>query len=174
MQLQLTDIIPILNSTPAVLQSLLENLPDHLARADEGEGTWSPHRVMEPLIHGETTDWISRMEIILTEGESRSFAPFDRTGFKSDAPSQTLQELLELFASLRERNVAILRAKDLTEADLQRTGVHPALGRVTLSQLLASWAVHDLGHIRQIVRSIAYQYRLEVGPWKEYLSIVKK
>ncbi len=167
------EIIEILERTPNVLNSLLGGLSDEWINASEGPGTFRPRDVVAHLIHGEETDWIPRARIILTEGESRPFTPFDR--FAGDKYKDTpLPDLLKRFAELRSESLATLRALNLTPAQLALTGMHPdpALGRVTLGQLLASWAVHDLGHIRQIVRVMAKRYTEAVGPWRAYLSIL--
>jgi len=63
---------------------------------------------------------------------------------------------------------------ELTPEKLGRRGSHPALGPVTLRQLLATWVVHDLNHVHQIAKAMAFQYCGEVGPWREYLSVLPK
>jgi len=174
MQPSIPEVLEILERTPAVLATLLCGLSTEWVTASEGPGTFNPRDVVVHLIHGEETDWIPRARIILTEGEWRPFTPFDRfAGDKyKDAP---VHQLLARFTDLRRDNLDALRAFNLTPAQLQLTGMHPdpALGRVTLGQLLASWAVHDLGHIRQIVRVMAKRYTEAVGPWRQYLTILR-
>jgi hypothetical protein len=162
----------ILARTPLVLRTLVEGLPDGLVRANYGPGTWSPHEVIGHLIHGEKTDWMPRARLILEEGEAVAFEPFDRDGHTGLCREKTTTELLDLFELLRTANLAELRPMSLKQTDLARRGLHPALGPVTLSQLLATWVVHDLNHIAQICKGIAYQHRTEVGPWEAYLSIL--
>ncbi len=162
----------ILARTPGVLQALLAGLPEALACTNYGPGTWSPHEIVGHLIHGERTDWMPRARQILESGEARAFEPFDREGHQPLCREKTLAELLELFASLRAANLAELRSLPLTAQNLSRQGRHPALGRVTLSELLATWVVHDLNHIAQICKALAFQHRQEVGPWEAYLSIL--
>jgi hypothetical protein len=162
----------ILARTPLLLRTLLEGLPDSLAQANYGEGTWSPHEVVGHLIHGERTDWMPRVRLILQRGDAVAFEPFDRGGHAALCREKTLGELLSLFASLREANLAELRGLSLSPADLARRGRHPALGLVTLAQLLATWVVHDLNHVAQICKALAFQHRPEVGPWEAYLSIL--
>jgi len=162
----------ILANTPRVLRSLVEGLPEELMKADYGPGTWSPHEVIGHLIHGEKTDWIPRARIIMQTGEAVPFEPFDRNGHKALCREKTTAELLDLFQSLRIANLAELRSMNLDVADLARRGQHPALGKVTLSQLLATWVAHDLNHIAQICKGMAFQHRQEVGPWEAYLSIL--
>src|SRR5262249_37749339 len=143
-----------------------------LVRANYGPGTWSPHEVIGHLIHGEETDWIPRARHILKVGEAVPFESFDRGGHAALCREKTPAELLTLFESVRAASLAELRPMSLTPADLVRRGRHPALGPATLSQLLATWAVHDLNHIAQICKGLAFQQRKEVGPWEAYLSIL--
>lgn len=162
----------ILARTPDVVRSLLEGSPDELVHANYGTGTWSPHEVVGHLIHGELTDWMPRVRAIMRHGEAVAFEPFDRAGHQSLCEERSLAELLDYFASLREGNLTELRSMALSPSALSRRGLHPALGPVTLGQLLATWVVHDLNHIAQICKALAFQYRAEVGPWEAYLSIL--
>lgn len=173
MEFDLKETRDILERTPAVLTALLEGLPDSWTMADEGPDTWSPYVVIGHLIHGERTDWIARLEIILSDGENKTFTSFDRFAQFSESKGKTLTELLNEFAILRKKNLEILQSKNLTDNDFGRQGIHPVFGPVTLAQLLSTWAVHDLNHLAQIARVMAFQYRKEVGPWIEYLRILK-
>jgi uncharacterized damage-inducible protein DinB len=172
MRFDLTEAIPLLERTPRVLRELLTDLPDGWISATEGPDTWSPFDVVGHLIHGERTDWVPRMEIILRDGEGRSFTPFDRFAQLEASRGKSLDELLHTFAALRAANVSRLRALDLSEADLERRGRHPELGQVTLRQLLATWVAHDLSHIGQIVRVMGRSYTEAVGPWRAYLPML--
>jgi DinB superfamily len=165
--------ISLLTRTPAALNTLLRDLPETWTRRNEGEGTWSPFDIVGHLIHGEHTDWIPRAKIILQFGESKPFEPFDREGFKRVTQNKSLPQLLDEFARLRSENLYQLRAFNLQPQDLERRGQHPALGVVTLSQLLATWAAHDLTHLHQISRVMAHQYRDSVGPWSKFLGVLK-
>jgi hypothetical protein len=167
----LAEAVAVLERTPGVLSVILVGLPDVLVRATEGEGTWSPYDVVGHLIHGERTDWIPRTRHILS-GETRPFDPFDRTAQFTASAGSTLADLLEEFARLRRQNLATLEDLHLSEADFARTGVHPELGVVTLRQLLATWAAHDLDHVGQIARTLAKRHATNVGPWSAYLSIL--
>lgn len=162
----------ILSRTPGVLHALLAGLPDAMTHANYGPGIWSPHEVVGHLIHGEKTDWMPRARLILEQGDAVPFEPFDRQGHQSLCREKTLGQLLEQLAALRQANLAELRAMPLTRENLSRRGRHPALGAVTLAELLATWVVHDLNHIAQICKALAYQHRREVGPWEAYLSIL--
>ena len=173
MDLNLAEVTAILARTPATLRALLEDLPQPWLDANDGEGTFSPRDVLGHLIHGEKTDWIPRLERILQSGESRPFDPFDRTGFGALAAMAT-EGLLAEFTTLRAANLATLSRQNLTPDQLALTGMHPALGPVTLGQLLATWAVHDLNHIDQIVRVMSKRYAEKVGPWKAYLGILNR
>ena len=174
MKFSLDRAIPVLRSTPGVLRSWLTDLPEGWTAANEGTDTWSPFDVMGHLIHGERTDWIPRIELILTSGENRAFTPFDRFAQFRDSRGKTLHQLLDSFAKLRESNLQRLASFQLTSNDLERRGSHPELGQVTLGQLIATWVVHDLNHIAQIARVMSRQYRTEVGPWIEYLPILTR
>ena len=168
----LNDAVAVLERTPAGLTVLLSGLPETWIRSTEGEGTWSPYDVIGHLIHGERTDWIPRARHILA-GETRPFESFDRAAQFTESEGKSLGELLEMFADLRRENVAALVEMNLTEGDLERKGLHPELGDVTLRQLLATWVVHDLDHVAQIARTMAKVYGEATGPWTAYLSILR-
>jgi hypothetical protein len=168
------DAVAVLERTPAALRGMLAGLPESWLLADEGPGTFSPRDIVGHLIHGEETDWIPRMRIILEHGESVPFTPFDRFAFRTASVGYATDALLDRFASLRAESLGALRAFALDEAALARTGTHPGLGRVTLRQLFAAWVVHDLGHVKQVARVMARQYAAAVGPWREYLTILDR
>jgi uncharacterized damage-inducible protein DinB len=165
--------IAILDRAPAVLDVLLRGLPDSWVRATEGPGTWSPYDVLGHLNHGERSDWMTRLAIMLEFGPERTFDPFDRDAQFRQTENKPLDQLLDEFKTLRAANVDRLRQLDLQSAQLELQGSHPALGRVTVRQLLATWTAHDLDHIVQISRTMAKRYRQDVGPWAEYLSVMK-
>ena len=169
----LSQTMSLLSRTPATLNALLRDLPDDLTHANEGENTWSSFGVVGHLIGGERTDWIPRARIILQYGETRAFDPFDREGHKRECEGKTLAQLLDVFARLRSENLLELRAWKLQPADLEKRGMHPSLGPVTLSQLLSTWAAHDLTHLHQVSRILAHQYREAVGPWVQYLGVLQ-
>jgi hypothetical protein len=162
----------ILARTPSTLDAMLRGLPDGWIAAHEGGETWSPFDVVGHLIHGERTDWMARARMILSDGETLAFEPFDRLAQFAASAGRTLPELLDDFAALRRDNLAALAALGLTAADLERRGRHPAFGTVTLRQLLATWVAHDLDHVVQIARVLARQYSDDVGPWRAYLRII--
>lgn len=173
MEHNLEQTIALLSRTPATLNALLRDLPDFWTRTNEGEKTWSAFDVVGHLIHGERTDWVPRAERILEFGESRTFDPFDRWAQEKESQGKTLPELLDEFARLRSENLNRIRALNLTPEDYLRRGKHPALGVVSLSQLLATWAAHDLSHLHQISRIMAHQYQDAVGPWSAFLGVMK-
>jgi len=162
----------ILARTPQVLRALLADLPEELARRNYGPGTWSPHDILGHLIHGERTDWIPRARHILEQGDAAPFEPFDRNGHAALCRESTLARLLDLFATERAASLAVLGSMALTPEDLARRGRHPALGSVTLGELLATWVAHDLNHVAQTCKALAYQVKARVGPWEAYLSIL--
>jgi len=151
---------------------MVRGLPEPWLRATEGGQTWSCYDVVGHLIHGELTDWMPRIRIIMDHGESRTFDPFDRFAQFEGDRAQPVDTLLDRFKELREQNLTALTDMRLSPNDLGRTGVHPALGTVTLGQLISTWVVHDLSHLSQINRVLAKQYAAEVGPWKAYLRIL--
>jgi len=168
---ELQHTISLLSRTPAALNALLRDLPE--ARRNEGENTWSVFDVVGHLVHGERTDWMQRTRIVLQFGEGRMFESFDRTGFVRESQDKSLGQLLDEFARLRSENLDELRGLNLQPEDLARRGRHPVLGVVTLSELLATWAAHDLTHLHQISRILAHQYREAVGPWSRYLGVLQ-
>ncbi len=174
MEFDLDAGLAVLTRTPVTLRALLAGLPAPWRSANEGPDTWSPQDVVGHLIHGEETDWIPRAKIILTKGESQPFEPFDRFAQARRFTGWSLERLLDRFAEARADGIATLRGWHLTREQLARCGRHPELGQVTLSQLLASWVVHDLGHIAQISRVMAKQYTAAVGPWKAYLPVLTR
>ena len=174
MQFELVQAIEILQRTPATLNSLLRDLSEQWLVQNEGPETWSPYDVMGHLIHGEETDWIPRAKIILEHGETSAFEPFDRVAMFEESKGKSIVELLDTFAQLRAANVRELQSMNLTPDLLGKRGRHPELGVVTLRQLLSTWVVHDLGHIRQVVRVMSKQYGEAVGPWRAYLSILEE
>jgi hypothetical protein len=173
MEHNLQQTTALLARTPGALDSLLRGLSDEWTLRNEGENTWSPFDVVGHLIHAERTDWMPRAKWILQFGESQPFEPFDRWGHVRESQGKRLDELLDEFAVLRAESLETLQALNLHQKHLELRGQHPALGGVTLSELLATWAVHDLTHLHQIARVMAEQYRDAVGPWSQYLGVLQ-
>jgi hypothetical protein len=153
---------------------MLAGLPSAWIDATEGPETWSPYVIVGHLVHGERADWLVRARIILDQGTNRRFAPFDRLAQFRESEGKPLATLLDEFESLRKANLDALASWRLTDAELSLEGEHPAFGVVTLRQLLATWVTHDLGHIAQVARVMAKQYRDAIGPWRAYLPIVDR
>jgi hypothetical protein len=166
--------IAVLERTPNTLRAMLFGLPHAWIDATEGPDTWSPYVVIGHLNHGERADWIPRAQIILAQGANRRFEPFDRNAQFHESKGRSLAQLLDDFEKLRTHSLSTLKGWHLTDAQLELEGEHPAFGPVTLRQLLATWAAHDLGHTAQIARVMAKQYRDAVGPWRQYLSIMDR
>jgi hypothetical protein len=162
----------ILDRTPAVLQSLLTGLPDDWVMPNEGPETYSPYDVIGHLIHGEKTDWTARTKMILEFGNTQTFERWNRVAMYEESKGKTLDQLLDEFAAIRKENMVWFKSLNLTEDDLDKKGMHPVLGDVTLRNLLATWVVHDLTHIAQITRVMAKQYKEEMGPWPEFFRIL--
>lgn len=173
MEHNLPHTIALLTRTPAALNALLRDLPETWTCQDEGENTWSSFDVVGHLIHGERTDWMPRARMILQFGETKAFEPFDRWAQQRESQGKSLAQQLDEFARVRSENLGELRALNLGAKDFGRRGRHPALGVVTLSELLATWAAHDLTHLHQISRIMAHQYRDAVGPWSKYLGVLQ-
>ena len=173
MVFKLDETVALLGRTPAALDSLLRGMPETWTKRNEGGDSWSPFQVVGHLVHGDRTDWMARAKRILEFGECKSFEPFDRLGQEREILSKTTEQLLDEFARVRAEKLKELSALKLSSAELVKTGMHPVFGVVTLEQLLATWAVHDLTHLHQISRVMAHQYAEAVGPWKAYLGVLK-
>jgi hypothetical protein len=172
MPFNLNDTIALLTRTPATLNALLRDLPDSWTMRDEGEKTWTAYDIVGHLIHGEKTDWVPRARRILQHGESVPFDKFDREA-QFHEKGRPLPDLLDEFSRRRTESLALLRGMKLQPADLEKRGMHPLLGSVTLSELLASWPVHDLTHLHQLSRVMAHQYRGNIGPWPKFMGVMQ-
>jgi hypothetical protein len=174
MDFSLDHAIPVLERTPATLRALLGGLPEGWTLGNEGPETFSAFDNVGHLVHGERTDWIPRARVILAQGTNRRFEPFDRFAHVRESAGKSLHDLLGEFARLRADNLATVRSWELGERELALQGEHPTLGPVTLRQLLATWVVHDLGHLAQVSRVMAKQYRDAVGPWRAFLPVLDR
>ena len=172
MKYDLNKSIAILERTPAVLNTLLSGLDGDWVMNNEGPETFSPYDVIGHLIHGEKTDWATRAKMILEYENTKSFVPWDRFAQFEESKGKSLQQLLDEFAVIRAENMTWFKGLKLTESDLDKKGMHPKLGEVTLRNLLATWVVHDLTHIAQVTRVMAKQYKEEMGPWPEFFRIL--
>jgi len=168
-----SEAVSVLERTPSVLRALLQDLPAPWLAQHEGEGTFGPREVLGHLIHGERTDWVPRIKQILEHGDTQPFVPFDRHGYGDLGRASTV-ELLDEFEALRRSSLAFLASQSLGPSHLALRGLHPELGPVTLGQLLATWVVHDLNHVAQVVRVMSARYGSAVGPWKAYLGILNR
>lgn len=173
MPYDLLQTVALLERTPATLNALLRDLPEFWTHSGEGPGTWTAFDIVGHLIHAEHTDWIPRATMIVQHGESQTFRPFNREGQSEKSQGKTLPQLLDEFAAVRADSLLQLGAMKLQPADLERRGRHPNFGPVTLGQLLATWAAHDLTHLHQLSRLLAYQYREAVGPWNVFLGVLQ-
>lgn len=169
---ELASAMDVLERTPAVLRALLHGLGPEWTHTNYGADTFSPFDVLGHLITGERTDWMVRARLILEHGPARPFDKYDRYAQFEESSGKSLAQLLDEFARLRSGNLAALQALQLTPAQLAQRGTHPALGEVTLAQLLATWVAHDLNHVAQIAKAMATQYATDVGPWREYLGVL--
>ena len=174
MEVQLDHVRDILRRTPSTLNLMLQDLPYDWLMTNEGPDTWSPYDVVGHLIHGEETDWIPRAKMILEHGESRAFTPFNREAMFEKSKGKSIPDLLETFAQLRAESLRQFDELNLTPELLEKRGLHPELGPVTLGQLLATWVVHDISHVAQIARVMSKQYGEAVGPWKAYLPVLTR
>jgi uncharacterized protein YbjQ (UPF0145 family) len=173
MKFEIEHALEILSNTPLVLHSLLGNLSDDWTASENNRDDWSPFDIVGHYIHAEETDWIPRAAIILEQDANQSFEPFDRYAQFENSQGKNLGELLETFADARKKSLETLKSWNLTDEHLRLKAIHPELGLVNLEQLLSTWVVHDLTHIRQIVTNLAKKYAENVGVWREYLSILK-
>ncbi len=172
MKFSIDKALEILERTPDVLISLLQDLSEDWTHCNEAGESWSAYDVVGHLIHGEKTDWITRTEIILSDAKEKTFASFDRFAQFEASKGKSMSQLLAEFKDLRQHSLERLKAFNISESDLDEQAAHPELGPVTMRQLLATWVTHDLGHIAQITRVMAKQYKDEVGPWSAYIPIV--
>ena len=174
MEFNLKNSIELLERTPAVLKAMLGGLSDEWVLSNEGDNTWSSYDVIGHLIHGEKTDWMQRVQVIIYGTGEKKFTPFDRFAQFENSKGKTLEQLLHEFEQLRAESLRMLREANLQESQFEMQGIHPAFGAVKLSQLLATWTVHDLTHIAQIIRVMAFQYKDAVGPWVQYLGVLNR
>lgn len=173
MNFKLEEAIEVLERTPKALEVFLSGISDPWLQCNEGEGTWNPAEVIEHLIEGEKNNWIPRLDFILQEGESKAFPPFDRFAHLTDGHGRSLEEKFVDFKTIRAKKINKLKKLIESDQQLELTGYHPAFGVVKVRELISTWVVHDLTHIAQIVRVMAKRYSTDVGPWEEYLSILK-
>ena len=169
---RLPEAITLLETTPAVLQSLLEHLPQEWLHFKEDSDAWTPHTVLIHFVHNERTNWIPRLRVLLLADAVRKFAPFHPLPEDDGLAEEPAMQLISQFAQLRQESLSILRSLDLQPNQFDRTAEHPSLGTVSLGQLLATWVVHDLNHLHQITKSLAKRYRSAVGPWSRNLAIL--
>lgn len=174
MEFELGQAREVLQRTPGVLSSMLAGLSDPWVTSNYGDETFSPFDVVGHLIHADRADWMPRLQIILQHGESVPFEPFDRYAMYDASRGKSIDELLAEFAEVRHESLETLSSIGLAAEQLEQTGTHPALGRVTARQLLATWVAHDLNHIHQIAKPMAFQYRDAVGPWRAHLGVLPK
>lgn len=174
MNFELKEGIAVLECTPKALRAMLDGLPEAWTHADEGPDTWSAYVIVGHLIQGERHDWIPRARIVLEHGPAVAFTPFDRFAQFRESEGKSLTQLLDEFETLRAESLTALRSWNLSDAQLGLEGRHPAFGPVTLRQLLATWVAHDLGHIAQVSRVMAKQYRDAIGPWRQYLPVMDR
>ena len=172
MKYNIVQAIEILQRTPGTLDALLAYLSEEWIINNEGPETFSPYDVVGHMVHGEKRDWTERIKMILEHGNTKSFVPYDRFAMYTESKGKTMGQLLDEFSELRKKNIAWLLSLDLTEADLDRKGMHPKLGEVTLRNLLATWVIHDLTHIAQVTRVMAKQLKTDMGPWVDFFRIM--
>jgi DinB superfamily len=175
MEQSLERTIAVLKRTPGTLDAMLRGLPNEWVRSNEGEGTWSPFDIVVHLIHGDKADWVLRVRLILEskDGVVREFPPYDRTGEMKESQGRALGDMLDEFARVRQASLRTVKELGIGPEEMVLRGRHPKLGEVTLSQLLATWAAHDLNHLHQITRVMAYQYREAVGPFVRFLGVMR-
>ena len=172
MQANLDATIALLESTPDALNGMLRNLPVEWTHNNEGGESWSVFDIVGHLIHADLGLWIFRPKWILEHGDSEPFPVFDRQGHRQVTAGKTLSQLLDEFALIRARKLNELRSLNLKPEDFKRVGKHPVLGATTLGEVVSSWAAHDLNHLHQISRVMAYQYREAIGPWQKFMGVM--
>ena len=172
MKFDLERSIEVLSATPSAMRALLGELSEDWTAGSGDRDNWQPYDIIGHYIYAEEADWIPRAKVILAQADDRTFPPFDRYGQFERPSDETLADRLDEFARIRAENIEILRSWELVDEELDLKGVHPEFGEVSLRELIATWVVHDLTHIRQIATVMAKRYDEAVGPWKAYLSIL--
>ena len=172
MDFELGRSIEVLGNTPGVLRSMVSGLSDDWTASSGDQENWGVFDVVGHLVHADEAVWIPRAKVILAQGEDRNFPSFDRFGQFENAKGKTIEVLLDEFDEVRRKSLETIQGWSLTDEQLGLPGIHPEFGDVNLRQLLATWTVHDLTHIRQIAMVMARKYEQAVGPWKAYLSIL--
>lgn len=172
MKFDLPKSIQVLERTPVTLKVLLQDVDNDWVMNNEGPETFSPYDVIGHLLHGEKTDWVPRAKIILEHGVSKTFEPYDRFAQYEESKGKSIGQLLQEFELVRKQNLQWLQSLHLTAEELEKKGMHPSLGQVSLKNLLSTWVVHDLTHIAQITRVMAKQYKEEMGPWPHFFRIL--
>lgn len=174
MEFTIEKSVEILERTPGVLVELLSEIHVDWIDNNEGPETWSPFDIVGHMLHGEKTDWVPRIEIVLSDRGNKVFEPFDRFAMFQESKGKNMGQLLFEFKQARISNLNWLQSKQLQASDLGKTAEHPTLGIVTLRQLIATWAVHDLTHLNQICRVMARQYEYQIGPWVQYINLFRR
>ena len=174
MNFELNKSIELLERTPAAYKALFYGLSSEWGIINEGDKTWSAFDIIGHLIHGEKTDWIPRARIILSKLNDKTFEPFDRFAQEEISKGKTLEMLIDEFTARRTENLKIVKSWNLTKEDLEKTGVHPHLGPVTLKQLIAAWTIHDMSHLHQVSRVVVKYYKNDAGPFAQYIRILKE
>jgi hypothetical protein len=169
--LSVPDVRDSLAHAPRIIEGLIAGAPRDALTWREADGAWTPVEVLAHLADAEVTNWLPRVERILAGGGA--FPPFARDAGFSRFRDWTAEALVGEFGQRRRANLAALDRAGLTAAHLGLTGVHPEFGTVTLEQLLATWAAHDLSHIAQLSRIFTRAFGRHVGPWAQYLSPLK-
>jgi Protein of unknown function (DUF664). len=172
MRLDIQKATEVLERTPKALGAMLDGVSDEWTTGGN-KSNWAPFDIIGHLIHGEETDWIPRAEIILQQGNDRTFVPFDRVAQFQLSKGKSLRDLLKKFEAKRRESLDTLMSWNLSDEQLKLKGIHPEFGDVSLSELIAAWVTHDLSHISQIAVFMARKYTEAVGPWKEYMSILR-
>jgi len=158
---------------PATLEQIVAPLPESWLHLTEGPATWSPIQIVRHLVWGEVDDWIPRARLIVEHRGAVAFPPFDRDAGEARYEGWSVRALLDEFGRLRNENLRTLDGFALGPAELAFEGRHPAFGTVTMAELLATWAAHDLTHLTQILRILTRQYRDQVGPWRQYMRLLQ-
>lgn len=172
MKFDLEKSLQIVERTPGVLYSLLDGIDEAWTHHNEGPGTWSPFDVLGHLIVCEKTNFISRIDIILSGSANKVFSPIDMQAHFRESAGKSMNELLSEFELLRKYNLTKLRSMHLTDEDFSRQGISAKVGSATLAEILATWVVHDLSHLSQITRVMGKQYRKEVGPFIQFIRML--
>jgi hypothetical protein len=161
--------LDLLEATPTILRGLMAELSDADVRWRPAPGRFSVGEVLAHLSHTEGHCFRARVDRFLSE-ESPDIETYDPQHYLELFRTMNPEDAFEHFEEQRETNIEALR--ELPPGSGERQAVHPEVGPITLAQMLNDWALHDLGHIRQIAELVrARKYLAGAGPLAAFYQL---